>query len=148
MLLLCCKLILLVFLFAPLLSGCVHEIAYVSAKDRHYGMGSAFTPLRITSASWVDPEDHQTAVYTSNPLTPTSKYQGTLRGALYIRTSNEPDAESWVINVRKEYRATFVEAPLSTTPITVGKKKIFSSFVMGRHKDYKDMAAIYFRFTF
>lgn len=147
MLLIGFKLGMLILLLAPVLAGCVHEFSYVSAKHRSYEVPSAFTPMRITSSSWVDPQDHHTAVYTSNPLTPTAKYAGPLRGALYIRTSNEPDAKSWVVHVRKDYRATFVEAPL-TEPIKMGKKKILPSFVLGKHKDYKEMAGIYFRITF
>lgn len=128
-------------------TGCVRDVYYVSAKDRRYNVTPAFTPAKITHESWVDPEDHSSAIYTSSTVTARERYHSNLLGTLHLRNSDDPNEESLTFAIRRENRSYSAETPIAA-PITVGKKKITPHFAIARHKDHDGIAGITFRMPF
>ena len=127
-------------------TGCVHDMYYVSAKDRRYE-SPAFTDAKITEDSWVDPADHTSAVYTSSTMVVKERYRSALLGNLYLKASDDPDEEATNIAIRKEHHSYMAEAP-AFSPFRVGDKKVYSNFSLGKHKDHKVMAGLMFRMPF
>lgn len=130
-----------------LTTGCVHDMYYVSAKDRDYNVVPAFTPAKITADSWVDEDDLGAAPYTSSNLVARERYHSAVLGNLHLRQSDDPDEESTVFAIRKENRAYTAETPIAT-PIRFGDKEVSTNFSLGHHRDHKIMAALVFRMPF
>lgn len=128
-------------------TGCMRDIYYVSAKDRRYNVASAFMPAKITRESWVDPEDHSSAIYTSSTVTARERYHSNLLGTLHLRSSDDPNEESLTFAIRRENRAYTAETPIAA-PFSIGKKKITPHFAIARHKDHDGIAGITFRMPF
>lgn len=126
-------------------SACVHDMYYVSAKDRNY-TAPAFTTNKITHDSWVD-EDQTSARYTSSNLVAQERYKSDVLGNLYLKESEDPNEESTVFSIRKENRAYMAETPVFDS-FDLGDKKVSTSFSMGHHKDHKVMAGLTFRMPF
>jgi hypothetical protein len=127
-------------------TGCVHDMHYVSAKDRYYA-APAFASNKITHDSWIDEEDQTSARYTSSNLVAQERYQSAVMGNLYLRQSDDPNEESTVFSIRKENRAYTAETPILGT-FNLGKKKVTTNFSIGHHKDHKVMTGLTFRMPF
>lgn len=128
-------------------SGCVHDMYFVSGKERRYNVVPAFTPAKITPASWIDPADHSSALYTSSTATTREHRHDNLLGRLHLYHSDDPKEEPLVISVRREHRLYTAETPIST-PIRAGEREITPHFMIGRHRDHKEMVGIVFRMPF
>lgn len=146
-LMICMKPCLIALAALLLTAGCVRDAYYVSAKERRYNVVSPFTPAKITTASWIDPQDHTSALYTSSTATMRSQRRSNLLGTLYIHHSDNPTDEPLTVHIRKEHRAYMAETPLSE-PIKAGKYAITPHLSVGRHKDQKEMVGIVFRMPF
>lgn len=129
------------------ISGCVHDAYYVSHKDRRYDVVPAFQPMHITTDSWVDPNDHTSQLYTSSTVTVREQYLTPFRGRLHLRLSDDPNAPTTPLYIRKEKGSYAAEAPI-LQPMDVGKNKVTTHFSIGKNKDTKYMAGIMFRMSF
>lgn len=128
-------------------AGCVHDVSYHSAKEYRYNVIPAFTPAKITRESWVDPDDHSRAIYTSSNLTAREKYHSSQLGTLHIRHSNDPNDDSIPIVIRKETRAYTAETPI-LEPLKAGKRQITPNLAVSRHRDHDFVAGLIFRMAF
>lgn len=129
-------------------TGCLHDVYYVSAKDRRFDSASNFATRKITEDSWIDVrETRSSASYTSSNMILREKYKSDVIGNLYFDPSAEETGDEFALSIRRVNKAYMAEAPLSD-PIKIGDKKIIPSFAIGRHREQKYMAGIFFRMPF
>lgn len=130
-------------------TGCLHDVYYISAKDRSFDSASNFTTRKITADSWVDvrEETRSPASYTSSNMVLRERYKSDVIGNLYFDPSAEETGDEFALSIRRANKTYMAEAPLSD-PIEIGDKKITPSFAIGRHREQKYMAGIFFRMPF
>lgn len=130
-----------------LTTGCVHDMHYVSAKDRRYNVVPSFTNEKITHDSWVMEPDQTTARYTSSRVVARERYKSAIIGKLYFKDSENPTEESLVFSIRKENRAYTAETPIFRS-FKIGGKEITPNFSFGHHRQHRIMAGLVFRMPF
>lgn len=133
-------------LLAAVTSGCVHDMYYVSAKERQYLASPTFQ--FEPEADPVKEAKNTAAPYTSSTRVMVERYKepGVL-GTLYIRNKKDPLSESTALTIRKQKRSYMAEIPLFSD-VDIGKKKLSSHFSIGAHKDHKAMVGLVFRMKF